>query len=68
MRGAAITALAGSIGRGFGPDEITDAIERIVETYLGVRLDRDEKFLDAYRRVGAAPFKEALYGAESKAA
>ena len=33
-----------------------------------MRLDRDEKFLDAYRRVGAAPFKEALYGAEAKAA
>ena len=29
-------------------------------------LDRDEKFLDAYRRVGAAPFKEALYGGRSQ--
>jgi sulfite reductase (NADPH) hemoprotein beta-component len=62
------TSIGEIVGRGFGPDEITDAIETIVETYLGLRLNREERFLDAYRRVGAAPFKEALYGAESKAA
>lgn len=62
------TSIGDIVGRGFGPDEITDAIEKVVETYLGLRLNRDEKFLDAYRRVGAAPFKEALYGTESKAA
>ncbi|MDW6025737.1 nitrite/sulfite reductase [Mesorhizobium sp. BAC0120] len=62
------TSIGDIIGRGFGPDEITDAVEKIVDTYLDLRLDRDEKFLDAYRRVGPAPFKEALYGAESKAA
>jgi sulfite reductase (NADPH) hemoprotein beta-component len=62
------TSIGDIVGRGFGPDEITDAIEKVVETYLGLRLNRDEKFLDAYRRVGAAPFKDALYGAESKAA
>jgi sulfite reductase (NADPH) hemoprotein beta-component len=56
------------VGRGFAPDEITDAIETVVDTYLGLRLAPSETFLDAYRRVGAAPFKEALYGAESKAA
>ncbi len=56
------------IGRGFGPDEIVDAVETLVETYLAIRNDRSERFLDAYRRVGAAPFKEALYGAEAKAA
>ena len=49
------------IGRGFGPDEITDAIETVVETYLAHRLNADEKFLDAYRRLGAAPFKDVLY-------
>ena len=56
------------IGRGFGPDEIVDAVETLVETYLAIRNDRSERFLDVYRRVGAAPFKEALYGAEAKAA
>jgi sulfite reductase (NADPH) hemoprotein beta-component len=62
------TSIGEIIGRGFGPEEITDAIETVVETYLRIRSDRSEKFLDAYRRVGAAPFKEALYGSEAKAA
>ncbi len=62
------TSIGDIIGRGFGPDEITDAIETVVDTYLGLRLGREERFLDAYRRVGPAPFKEALYGAEAKAA
>ena len=47
---------------------IVDAIETLVETYLAIRNDRSERFLDVYRRVGPAPFKEALYGAEAKAA
>ena len=34
------TSIGEIIGRGFGPDEITDAIETIVETYLGLRRDR----------------------------
>ena len=56
------------IGRGFGPDEIVDAVETIVETYLSLRRDRSERFIDLYRRLGAAPFKEALYGAEARVA
>jgi sulfite reductase (NADPH) hemoprotein beta-component len=62
------TTIGEIIGRGFGPDEITDAIEKIVDTYLVIRNDKSEKFLDAYRRVGPAPFKEALYASEAKAA
>ncbi|AZO45376.1 MULTISPECIES: nitrite/sulfite reductase [Mesorhizobium] len=62
------TSVGEIIGRGFSSDEITDAIEQIVETYLGLRLDPQEKFIDAYRRVGPAPFKEALYAGEAKAA
>ena len=62
------TSVGEIIGRGFGPEEITDAIETIVETYLRIRNDASEKFLDAYRRVGPAPFKEALYASEAKAA
>jgi len=61
-------AIGEIIGRGFGPDEIVDVIETLVETYLAIRSDRSERFLDVYRRLGAAPFKEALYGAEAKAA
>ena len=49
------------IGRGFAPDEITDAVETIVDTYLARRENSNESFLDAYRRLGPAPFKAALY-------
>ena len=56
------------VGRGFGPDEITDAIETVVDTYLGLRERPAETFLEAYRRVGIQPFKEALYGREARAA
>ena len=55
------TTIGEIVGRGFGADEITDAIELVVETYMGNRLSADETFLTAYRRLGAEPFKNALY-------
>ncbi len=54
-------------GPGFAYDEITDAIERIVRAYLILREDEHETFLMAYRRLGAEPFKTALYPKEDKA-
>ncbi|WET75499.1 nitrite/sulfite reductase [Rhizobium croatiense] len=62
------TSIGEIIGRGFEPDRVTDAIETIVETYLGLRLDPSETFLAAYRRVGPQPFKTALYGSAAEAA
>ena len=50
------------VGPSFSYDAITDAVERIVTTYLAKRRD-DERFLDTYRRVGKQPFKDDLYGA-----
>ncbi len=54
-------ALGDRTGRGFAADEVVDAVETILNTYLDVRAD-GERFLDTYRRVGMAPFQEALYG------
>lgn len=62
------TSIGQIIGRGFGPEEITDAIETVVDTYLELRNHKTESFIETYRRAGAAPFKEALYGSEIKAA
>lgn len=62
------TSIGQIVGRGFGPDEITDAIETVVDTYLEQRDGKAESFIETYRRVGVTPFKEALYGSESKAA
>ncbi|MCE8555302.1 nitrite/sulfite reductase [Ruegeria pomeroyi] len=54
-------AIGERTGPGFAYDQIVPAIERIVETYLDQRRDREESFIDTYRRVGMAPFKAALY-------
>lgn len=57
------TASIGEIvGKGFSTDEIVDAVETLVDTYVAARESSDESFLQTYRRVGPAPFKEALYG------
>ena len=57
-------AIGDKTGPGFAYDEIVPAIERILRAYLAVRLHAEETFLETYRRVGFAPFKTALYGAE----
>ena len=61
--GAEDAALATITGPGFGPDGIIDAVEKVVDTYLKLRTGPQEAFLAAYARLGAAPFKEALYAA-----
>ncbi len=59
------TAVIGEkTGPGFAYDEIVPAIERIVRAYLDLRQDPGETFLAAFRRVGIAPFKAALYDGE----
>ena len=55
------------IGRGFSKDDIGNAVETIVDTYLARRLSDDEAFLDTYRRLGPQPFKDALYPAKETA-
>jgi sulfite reductase (NADPH) hemoprotein beta-component len=62
------TSIGEIIGRGFEPAKVTDAVETIVDTYLGLRLSKEETFLEAYRRVGPQPFKDALYGSTAEAA
>tara|TARA_R110002096_G_scaffold1651_5_gene8747 strand:+ start:12 stop:1547 length:1536 start_codon:yes stop_codon:yes gene_type:complete len=48
------------LGPAFTEDEIADAIETIVETYINIRQE-GERFIDTYARVGKEPFKETLY-------
>ena len=54
-------AIGDIVGPSFPAEEVPDAIEKIVDTYLAQRRD-EEGFLATYARVGADPFKEALYG------
>jgi sulfite reductase (NADPH) hemoprotein beta-component len=53
-----------SLGDRLGPavakEEVAETINRILDVYLERRLP-GERFLDAYRRIGMAPFKERVY-------
>ena len=37
------------------------AIERLLRAYLALRLSVSEPFIEAFRRLGAEPFRAALY-------
>ena len=50
------------IGPGFDFEQIHHAVDNIIETYLKIRENKQETFLNTYNRVGKEPFKEALYG------
>jgi len=49
------------LGAAFSYDEVVDAVEKVVDTYVKIRSSRDENFLATVRRTGIAPFKDALY-------
>lgn len=53
-------ALGDITGPAFTGDQVVGAVENIVDSYLELR-NADEPFIDTYRRVGMAPFKERLY-------
>ena len=53
-------AIGKVIGPSFYADEIPDVITNVINTYVTQRTD-DESFIDAYRRIGVTPFKEAAY-------
>jgi sulfite reductase (NADPH) hemoprotein beta-component len=58
---AADTSLGVITGPGFSEDGVVDALEKATDVYLAQR-SKGERFLDTYRRIGMAPFKEAIYG------
>jgi len=59
--GAEDCSLGAITGPGFDENGIVDAIETVTDLYLDQRQE-GERFLDTYRRLGMAPFKEAIYG------
>ena len=59
--GAEDVSLGTITGPGFDEDGIVDAIERVTDKYLAERSE-GERFVDTFRRVGMAAFKEAIYG------
>ncbi len=48
------------VGRSLPADEVAPAIQRALDRYLIIRRD-GERFIDTVRRVGADPFRQAIY-------
>ncbi len=57
------TSLGQITGPGFDEDGIVTAVEKVTDVYL-VHREGGERFLDTYRRLGMAPFKDAIYAKE----
>ncbi len=53
-------AIGERVGPAFSYETIVDAVETIVDTYIGIR-ETDERFIDTLTRTGTDVFKEALY-------
>ncbi len=53
-------AIGGIIGPAVSRENVVDAVDKIVSAYVAHRTE-GERFIDTYRRLGAAPFKEAVY-------
>ncbi|MBT5006551.1 MAG: nitrite/sulfite reductase [Halieaceae bacterium] len=53
-----------SIGKILGPsfkqDDMPEVIDKLLTTFVGLR-QKEETFLETYRRVGIGPFKERVY-------
>ena len=58
--GAEDASLGEILGPAFDSEGIVDAVENVIGTFRELR-HPDERFLDTYRRIGAAPFRERLY-------
>jgi sulfite reductase (NADPH) hemoprotein beta-component len=59
--GAEDCSLGTIAGPGFDENGVVDAVEKATDLYLAQR-QPGERFVDTYRRLGMAPFKEAIYG------
>ncbi len=55
-------AIGSIVGPAVSTEKVPDAIEAIVNAYIA-RREPGERFIDTYRRLGAAPFKEAFNAA-----
>ncbi len=62
--GSENAAIGDKTGPGFAYDQVVPAVERILRAYLALRTGPEESFIAAFRRLGAQPFKAALYDGE----
>jgi sulfite reductase (NADPH) hemoprotein beta-component len=50
------------LGKALARNDIVDGLSKVLARYLSIRTSADDRFIDVVRRVGLAPFKEAVYG------
>lgn len=55
------TKMAAILGPSFSREEVPAVIDKILALYLELR-QNDERFIDTFKRIGMAPFKERVYG------
>jgi sulfite reductase (NADPH) hemoprotein beta-component len=60
-------AIGQKMGRGFSFEELMPALDRLIDTYLALRIDQSEAFVSAVERLGTIPFQEALYAIDKTA-
>ena len=53
-------ALGKVLGKSVAAHEVADILQRILDVFVQQRIE-GERFIDCYRRLGAAPFKESAY-------
>ena len=55
------------IGPSFAQDDMADVVEKLVGTYVDLRIE-DERFIDTVKRLGIEPFKISVYGNKKETA
>ena len=60
-RGGLAARLGDKMGPGFSEDDLMLALDRMLDTFLALRLSSSETFAAAVERVGTEPFRAALY-------
>lgn len=53
-------ALGQRLGRAIAKNEVAQAIEQLLQTYIEIR-EPEESFFDTVQRLGTTPFKESVY-------
>ena len=53
-------SLGSVLGPSFNADDMPRVVQNLIDVYVDLRVE-GERFIDTYRRVGMAPFKEKVY-------
>ncbi len=53
-------SIAKILGPSFRQEDVPDVVDKVLSTYLALR-EEGESFLEVYKRLGIAPFKERVY-------